>query len=186
MKIKDNDIAPRFEVVDIYGAPVSLESFRGKKVYLSFFRNTACPFCNIRVIQLAKVLPGLIEEGLVPVFFFESPGRVIKRSSFCDQLGGVHLVGDPEKEVYGKYGVSNSLLKMVSTVVNGKNRETLNEIKRLGLGKESQKGNTKTLIPADFLINEQGEVEQAYYASDLNDRLPIENLEAFVRQGVTA
>jgi peroxiredoxin len=50
--------APRaiidFDSHDVYGNPIRLSEFKGKKVILAFFRDAACPFCNLRVYELTQ------------------------------------------------------------------------------------------------------------------------------------
>ena len=185
MKLTTGEKAPDFTLLDSKGNTVSLHELRGKKVYVSFFRNTACPFCNLRIIQLTKALPKMQQEGLEVVFFFESSNRIIARSTFCDILPHVNMVGDPNRKVYDQYGVTSSMLKAMKTSFSGKNRADFREAKAKGLTKGSQKNNDMFLIPADFLINEQGVITTAYYGEDINDRIPIEQLEKFVGQKST-
>ncbi|HAA11527.1 MAG TPA: hypothetical protein DCE41_07440 [Cytophagales bacterium] len=182
MKLSVGQKAPEFRLIDANGDTVDLHAMRGQKVYVSFFRNTACPFCNLRIIKLTKALPQWQKEGLQVVFFFESPNRIIKRSTFCDTLPGVHLVGDPDRAVYKKYGITSSVLKSIRTVFNRENRKDLKDIKERGLRNlGSQKDNDRTLIPGDFLIDETGTIVKTFYGKDINDRIPMEEIETFVQ-----
>ncbi|MEL6534217.1 MAG: redoxin domain-containing protein [Bacteroidota bacterium] len=180
MKIEAGQKAPDFTLIDANGDTIDLKALRGQKVYVSFFRNTACPFCNLRIVKLTKALPAWQKQGLKVIFFFESNNRVIKRSTFCDTLPGVHLVGDPERKIYNQYGIASSLLKTLSTPFQRESRAALKEIKELGIGSGSQKDYDRTLIPGDFLIDESGTVIRSFYGKNLNDRIPMEEIERFV------
>ncbi|HTM70298.1 MAG TPA: hypothetical protein VL118_05415, partial [Luteimonas sp.] len=44
--------------------------------------------------------------------------------------------------------------------------------------------NTNNLLPADFLIDEDGRIVEAYYGSDAGDRIPLERVELFLARGL--
>ncbi|NJM94617.1 MAG: redoxin domain-containing protein [Cytophagales bacterium] len=114
MKLQVGQKAIDFDKETFDGQRVHLAALQGKRILLSFFRNTACPFCNLRVHQLSKLHPELKAQGLEMVFFFESSNKTILRSSFHSGLSPISLIGDPDKEVYRAYGVESNLLKMAS------------------------------------------------------------------------
>jgi hypothetical protein len=41
-------------------------------------------------------------------------------------------------------------------------------------------------MPADFLIDEQGNLVEAYYGGDAGDRIPFERVELFLARGLIA
>ena len=44
--------------------------------------------------------------------------------------------------------------------------------------------NTSNLMPADFLIDEQGRIIDAYYGDDAGDHIPFERIELFIARGL--
>jgi peroxiredoxin len=44
--------------------------------------------------------------------------------------------------------------------------------------------NTNNLMPADFLIDEEGRIVETYYGSDAGDRIPLERVELFLARGL--
>jgi hypothetical protein len=46
--------------------------------------------------------------------------------------------------------------------------------------------NTTNLMPADFLIDERGNLVEAYYGGDAGDRIPLERVELFLARGLIA
>jgi peroxiredoxin len=72
MRINSPALAPDFEVQDIHGQRLRLGALRGKRVMLSFFRDAACPFCNLCVYELSNEYPALQAQGLEVVTFFRS------------------------------------------------------------------------------------------------------------------
>jgi len=179
MKLHIGDPAPDFQVKDIYNKAISLSDYRGKKLLLSFYRNVACPFCNLRVHQLGKLHPTLQAQGLEMLFFFETPKKHILLSSFHSGLSPISIVGDPEKHIYKLYGVENSLLKSVATLLKSGAQEQLKEAKALGLDKFKDDTIVSKVLPADFLIDEQGIVRELYYGTATNDHLPIQQVKDF-------
>ena len=111
MKLTTDIKAPVFKLTDIYGRIVDLEEYSNKKVFIGFFRHAGCPFCNIRVHALMKVYEELKAKGLEMIFFFESKGNVLLRSSFHQQISPIPLIADPEKKIYSAYGLENSAYK---------------------------------------------------------------------------
>ena len=43
---------------------------------------------------------------------------------------------------------------------------------------------TNNLMPADFLIDEDGRIVEAYYGGDAGDRIPLERVELFLARGL--
>jgi len=177
MKLTKLQEAPNFTVTDIAGKSITLSDYRGKKIHLGFFRNVNCPFCNLRVHQLSKMRDELKAKGVEMLYFFESKPEVIKRSSFHQGVYPIPLIGDPEKRVYKQYGVESSITKMLSTAFA---KGTITDFKSgTALNLPADKEATQSLIPADFLIDENFRIHKAHYGSNLNDHIAIEELRQF-------
>ena len=43
---------------------------------------------------------------------------------------------------------------------------------------------TNNLMPADFLIDEDGRIVEAWYGRDAGDRIPLERVELFLARGL--
>ncbi|MFM8911700.1 MAG: redoxin domain-containing protein [Flammeovirgaceae bacterium] len=177
MKLKENFQAIDFETKDIYGTKIKLSDYKGKKIHLGFFRNVACPFCNLRVHQLTKLREEFERKGLHSIFFFESSPQVLLRSSFHQCISPVPLVGDPERTVYTQYGVESSVFKMLTTLLAKGTVSDMKAGKALNLPED--KHATQSLIPADFLIDQNFVIARAHYGSNINDHISIEELRAF-------
>ncbi len=182
MKLQKGSLAKSFEMEDIYGNLVRLEDLRGKKILLSFFRNVICPFCNLRVYQLSKLQPEW-EEQLQIVALFESPTRIILKSSFHAGLSPIPVISDPEKKIYAAYGVEISALKTAGSIFHKKfytlakpAREANIDISHL----KKEEKNSK-IIPADFLIDENFVIQEAYYGNSVADHIPMERIREFAQ-----
>ncbi|MEO7991637.1 MAG: redoxin domain-containing protein, partial [Chryseolinea sp.] len=108
MRLTQNVIAPTFKLKDIYGRMINLEEYKDRKVFIGFFRHAGCPFCNIRVHALTKIHQELKAKGLEMIFFFESKENVLLRSTFHQEISPIPLISDPEKKIYGAYGLESS------------------------------------------------------------------------------
>ncbi|MGD1843432.1 MAG: redoxin domain-containing protein [Thermonemataceae bacterium] len=184
MKLFQGEQAKEFKVKDIHKQEISLSQYEGKKLLLSFYRNVACPFCNLRVHQLTKLAVQLRDQGLEMVFFFETPTRHILRSTFHNDLSPIPIVGDPDKEIYKLYGVETSVMKSINSLFKKGFKSQLKEAKELGLDKVEDGGKVSKIIPADFLIKEQQKVVQAYYGAYINDHLPLDNILNYAKSGL--
>ncbi|MDX2195073.1 MAG: redoxin domain-containing protein [Cytophagales bacterium] len=176
-----NITAPKFELLDIYGRLISLESYKGKKIFIGFFRHAGCPFCNLRVHTLSKYYEKFLEMNLHMIFFFESTQNVLLQSSFHKGTSPIPIISDPERVWYNIYGIEQSVSKsnyshltqFIQTAIKAK----LNNLPlHMMAGKESY-----STMPAEFLIDEMLIIRKIHHAQHLNDRLTAESIENFAK-----
>ena len=168
--------APPFNLFDVYERPINLEDFKGKKVFLAFFRHAGCPFCNLRVHFLQKHHLELKEKGLEMIFFFESSSKVLLSSSFHKGVSPIPLISDVNKTWYDAYGIENSGVKSTKSHLTSF-IQTAIKAKLIGLPIHmmAEKESIKT-IPVEFLIDENGIIRKIHYSNGLNDRMSIDHL----------
>ena len=53
-QLEVGDDAPNFILPAIDGTLFEMSNFKGKRVILTFFRFSTCPFCNIRINRILK------------------------------------------------------------------------------------------------------------------------------------
>ena len=88
MRLKAPCKAVDFEAYDINGKLFRLSANK-KVIILSFFRDAACPFCNVRVYEYTKRYEEWAKLGIEVVAVFTSPPREVKKirsqkpSPFC-------------------------------------------------------------------------------------------------------
>ena len=179
MKLEKDIIAPIFKLKDIYDRIIDLEEYRNRKVFIGFFRHAGCPFCNLRVHALTKVYEELKAKGLEMIFFFESKGSVLLRSTFHQEVSPIPLISDPEKKWYGAYGLESSGYKsaishITSFVQTAFKASTTGVPMHIMTDGESIK-----TMPAEFLLDTGLVVKEVHYSERLNDRLSIEKIRAF-------
>ena len=175
--------APKFDLIDVFDRPVSLDAYKGKRVFIGFFRHAGCPFCNLRVHFLQKQQEDLQKMGLEMIFFFESSKKLLLSSSFHQQISPIPLISDPDKIWYQTYGIEQSaqksaashLTQFIQTAVKAK-------VEKLPMHMMAEKESIKTM-PAEFLIDEEGIIRRVHYSKGLNDRMSIEHIMEFAMLG---
>lgn len=172
MELKAGDKIIDFSIEDINGNIIKLSDY--KKVLLSFYRYASCPFCNLRIHELSANYKYYSDKGLEIIAVFESPKESILKHAGSREVY-FPIIPDPSRELYKKYYIKKSILKFIKGLFN---------LKLLRAAKQGflpgKMENDKTIVPADFLI-EDGIIKQAYYGKDISNHIPIEDIKKFVQ-----
>lgn len=176
MRLKAGQAAPDFSRQDIYGNPVALGDLAGSKVMLSFYRYAGCPFCNLRIHQLTQLVPDWQARGLQMIAVFQSPTASILEHAGAERRP-FPIIPDPEQALYRQYGVERSLLGLAKS---GLRVGDLAEALRAGIRPGLPQGPADR-IPADFILDERGNILVAYYGKDIGDHLPLEDIERWLK-----
>ena len=174
-----------FNVTSVLNTPLSLETLRGKKVFLAFMRNTQCPICSLYVYQLLKLTETLRQHNTEVVLFYESSTENILRNPFFkDKIlneKNLYVVSDPKRVVYSLYGTEISPEKAtMEALVAGNKIKFVEEAIQLGFnGNGQEEGTNPAAIPAEFFINERAEIVRAHYGADAADHVSLQALEEF-------
>lgn len=108
---------------------------------------------------------------------FQSSPELI-RSYVAQQNAPFPIVADPGKVLYTQYGVESSRKAVARASV----RRLPDAARAMAKGFVPTRIDGDTaLVPADFLIDEDGVVRVAYYGRDIGDHLPIERIASFLR-----
>ena len=116
--------------------------------------------------------------GLDIVAVFGSPQAEVLRF-IARQPRPFRIVADPEGVSHARVGIRRSLrgkLKAIAARVP----TLLRGLRIVGLAALD----TNNLMPADFLIDERGQIVETYYGADAGDRIPMERIELFVARGL--
>jgi peroxiredoxin Q/BCP len=178
MKLLAPSPAPALDLVDIYGKPVAIGT--GRRTLLSFFRDAACPFCNVRVYELTHHHQSLKAWGLDIVAVFGSSQAEVLRF-VARHPRPFQVAADPLGASHARFGVDRSLWRKLKAIVT-RVPTLLRGLRIVGLAGLD----TNNLMPADFLIDEQGRIVETYYGTDAGDRIPMERVEMFVARGLLA
>jgi len=174
MRLTSPHQAIDFETKDIFGKPFHLNDLIGNRVVLSFFRDAACPFCNYRIYELTQKYSEWKKAGLEIVVVFSDTDEQVKKY-IAKRPRPFTMICDPELKLYNKYGVEKSALALFKAVfINS------SEIIR-GFLKGAKPSNNPhmTIVPADFLIDVDGEIRHVWYGRDTADHIPMKHLIKF-------
>ncbi|MBC8323643.1 MAG: AhpC/TSA family protein [Candidatus Marinimicrobia bacterium] len=167
-----NEKAPDFFIKDIFGVEHSMAKYKGQKWMLSFFRYASCPACNLRVRELIQVYDELQGKGLSILSVFESPKESILKYVGKNELP-FPIIPDPERELYKLYGIESSWIKYILGA------PTVMKAILKGIFPGKMEGDL-AILPADFLINEDGTIHTAYYGKNIGDHLDFQHILSFL------
>ncbi len=157
------------------GGMFSLDSLHGKRFMLSFFRFASCPFCNLRVHELVK----RFEEfgaGFTIVAVFDSSLENLRKHAEKHHAPFA-ILADEKNVFYRAYGIEHSVAGMFKGMFS-RMPALLRAMFVQGYVPWVIKG-SMTTMPADFLVDENGIIQTAYYGKDEGDHLPFERVKAF-------
>jgi peroxiredoxin len=179
MQIQPGAPAPSFRVENVFGDPISLSDYAGKRLLLSFYRNAACAICNLRVYELIKRYPAYRRGGLEILAVFESP-----RENILEYVGRQDapfpIIADPQAQLYALYGVEVSEDKVAKTMSMPQTQETIRAAAAQGFELTREAGSNFNRMPAEFLIGPDMTVQIAHYAEYVMDHLPFEVIDRFL------
>jgi peroxiredoxin Q/BCP len=103
VRLAPGDPAPEFTLPDADGTPVSLASYRGRRVIVYCYPAALTPGCTTQAVDFTAAAGDLAEAGLDIIGI--SPDAPDKLLTFREKEGlQITLVSDPEKTVLGAYG----------------------------------------------------------------------------------
>ncbi|HJP97791.1 MAG TPA: peroxiredoxin-like family protein [Rhodanobacteraceae bacterium] len=178
MRLKPSAVAPLLALKDVHGKPVAIGGARGRRTLLCFFRDAACPFCNFRIYELTRHHQSLAALGLEVIAVFASTPEEVLRFVARKPRPFV-VIADPSSSAHEAYGIERSFWRKWKGVAT-RIPTLLKGLRIVGLAGL----NTTNLMPADFLIDEDGRIAEAYYGSDAGDRIPFERVELFLARGL--
>jgi thioredoxin-dependent peroxiredoxin len=134
--LKPGDPAPDFILPDPDGTPVTLSSFRGKKVVVYFYPAASTRGCTTQACDFRDNIASLQAAGYQVLGI--SPDSLAAQKKFRDEENVPYpLLCDPSREVLEAYGAWGEK-KLYGKTVTGVLRST-------------------------FVVDEQGNLEQAMY-----------------------
>ncbi len=174
-RLAPGDPVPELVGIDWRGERVDLSSLRGTRVWLAFFRYASCPLCNLRVRDIIARHDELTAGGMSIIAVFQSPASSVARY-VGKQAPPFPLVCDPEERLYRRFGLEARLSAFVSPA----NVARASLATAAGFLPGAMDG-TKTRIPADFLVDEDGVLADVFYGDVIADHIPFERVEHFAR-----
>jgi thioredoxin-dependent peroxiredoxin len=179
MKLQVSQTAPDFTTKDIHGNKIQLSSFKGKKVFLTFYRNVGCPVCNLRFHELLSLEKEFAAKGAIVLAVYESSEPNLKRYVDNENYYTV-MISNPQFDLYEKYAIERSTIKLLSSIYKGVIGKA-EQGKKLFKQKFDQDGHAN-LMGGEFLIDENGKIETAYYNQFIGDHLPVIDIKDFLNK----
>jgi len=144
-KLVPGDAAPDFQLLDQRGKSLKLADFKGRKLLLYFYPKADTPGCTRQACSVRDARQELADLGLAVVGL--SPDPPERQQEFDLKYGlAFPLLADKDHQVAEAYGVWGE---------------------KVSYGKKSQ-----GIIRSSFLIDEQGEIIQAWYGVKPEDTVP--------------
>lgn len=171
--------APTFQTIDLFDQPINLADYRGRWLLLSFYRNAACAICNLRVHKLIRQYPEYKHKGLDMLAIFESPTANLLQY-VGRQDAPFPIVGDPEARLYDLYGVETSEEKAQATMADASTTERIKEAAEAGFALTQEEGSNFYRMPADFLIDPDGVIREAFYSEIIGQHLNLEQVDGYL------
>lgn len=170
--------AINFRTKDIYGKPFQLSDHLGKRVLLSFFRDAGCPFCNLRVYELTHNHKQWLDQNLEVIAVFSDTSEQV-RLFVSRHPRPFTMLADPKLELYNRYGIEHSASALLKALLFKFPRI----IKGLFKGARPSKNPHVKIVPADFLIAEDGRIAKVWYGRDTSDHIPLNEIQDFIDEG---
>jgi peroxiredoxin len=142
-----------------------------KLLHLQFRRFAGCPVCNLHLRRFAAGQAQLTAAGVQTVAFFHSPADLMR--PYQGDLP-FPCVPDPERHWYQHFGVERSALavfhpQVIGAAIRGLFTAPSNPL----AGGSDQSG-----LPADFLLDNKGEIVGARYGRHADDQWSVEEVVA--------
>ena len=119
VRLSPGDPAPDFTLPDAEGKPVSLASYRGRRVIVYCYPAALTPGCTTQAVDFTAAAGDLAEAGLDIIGISTDEPEKLLRFRDKEQLT-ITLVSDPDKQVlkaYGAYGTKKLYGKEVVGVI---------------------------------------------------------------------
>ena len=181
MKIITGQQAPTFNLTDINGTEFKLDQLKGKRYLLTFYRFASCPFCNLRLHNLINDYKNYGDDFEF-IAVFDSTLENLQKYAEKHQ-SPFPILADKDNSIHRLYQVEHSILGVLKGIIFRMPSLTLAMLK--GYIPWRIKGEI-TAMPADFLVDENGTIQVAYYGEDEGDHIPMHRVKQFAqRRGET-
>jgi len=136
--------------------------------------------CNLQVHKLIAKYEDYQQKGMDMVAIFESP-----RANLLQYVGKQDapfpIVGDPEAHLYDLYGIETSEEKVKATMADPKTPGRVQEAAAAGFNLTEEPGSNFYRIPADFLIDPDGIIREAFYSERVGEHLDLALVDAHLK-----
>ena len=174
-KVSTGDNAPALVLPAIDGSTFDMQSVRGKKVILTFFRFSTCPLCNMRIRKIKQRWNEFSQDTVMVGVFDATIADLTKRMKKHDIP--FTIVADESYAAFESNGVTKSFAKFMWGAA--KSPLTLLQATLRGYVPLTMSIGKLSTIPVDMLIDENGRVVDAHYCKDTADHMSLDRMIAF-------
>ncbi|HVV45365.1 MAG TPA: peroxiredoxin-like family protein [Bryobacteraceae bacterium] len=164
--LKEGDTAPDFALQDAHGHMVALRTLLDRgPVVISFYRGSWCPFCNLELRGLQRVLPQMEEMGAsLAAISPQLPDHSLSTEEKNQMTFPV--LSDAGNVVAKRFGIVFTLPAALVRANEAIGRD-LAEI-------NGEAGAAQLPMPATFVLNKSGVIRLAFVEEDWSKRLDPE------------
>jgi peroxiredoxin len=163
LALREGDVAPDFSLPDTRGHMVALKTLLDRgPVVISFYRGGWCPFCNLELRGLQRVLPEIVQMGASLVAISPQLPDNSLSTQEKNQLTFPVLsdVGNIEAKRFG-------IVFTLPTALVDANRAIGRELVEIN----GESGAAQLPMPATFVLDKSGVIRLAFVEEDWSKRL---------------
>ena len=142
------------------------------------FRDAACPFCHYRIYELTHNYQQWKNHNLEVVAVFSDTSEQVRRF-VAQHPRPFTMIADPTLKLYNHYGIEHSTSALFKALFLNMPRI----IKGVAKGGRPSNNPHVRIVPADFLLAEDGRIEHVWYGRDTSDHIPLDVVSQFIDQG---
>jgi peroxiredoxin len=161
--LKEGDVAPDFSLPDTHGHLLALRTLLDRgPVVISFYRGGWCPFCNLELRGLQRVLPEIVQAGASLVAISPQLPDSSLSTEEKNQLT-FPVLSDIGNRVAARFGIVFTLPAALVQAYQAMGRDLV-EI-------NGEDGAAQLPMPATFILNRSGVIRLAFVEEDWSKRL---------------
>jgi peroxiredoxin len=166
--LKTGDTIPKIQLPNAAGSLINVNNIleEGKKVVLTFYRGGWCPYCNLELRALQKVLPEIQEKGAELIAISpETPDNSLSTGE-KNELS-FEVLSDQDNEVAKAFHLVFQLPEYLQKTY-----------KSFGIDLDQSQGNTKQELPiaATYIVDTDGKIIYHFLEEDYKLRADPEEI----------
>ena len=172
-KFKQGDKLPELILSPVYGDTIKTSELKDKKILITFNRYVSCPLCNFRTHELLAAYDSIMNKDFIVISVYESSKEQLTEYTKQEDIPFL-MIADPEEKLYKTFRVQKNWWKSFAGLFRDYKRKHSGG-EKLFKSKYERDGSLNR-IGADFLIDENGIIQIAYYGKFVGDHLPVEKI----------
>lgn len=162
------------EFTDVNGKTISVKPSKKLKL-VAFFRDVHCPFCNLRIFELTQQYKELNDLGLEIIAVFSASTNDVK-AFISKRERPFPVVADEYSKAHDSFGLERSQVAKYTSMMMHMWR-LIKGMKLIGM--RAFKSDS-TILPADFIIDQNGLIIDCYYGKSYADRMSMDHIKTLL------